>query len=137
MACLQAGRFGQLTYVRVYQGCLKKTEYIYNTRTGKRVRVQRLVRLHADQMEVRTCFSLLSVNQIVLPMTSVSRVCALVFPVVFRTSRWCMLETSVPCLASTVPVEIHSPPALMPTSPWYVMTDSNINEERIRKVKIK
>uniref|UniRef100_A0A8K9X3G5 Elongation factor G, mitochondrial n=1 Tax=Oncorhynchus mykiss TaxID=8022 RepID=A0A8K9X3G5_ONCMY len=46
-----AGRFGQLTYVRVYQGCLKKTEYIINTRTGKKVRVQRLVRLHADQME--------------------------------------------------------------------------------------
>lgn len=50
----QAGRFGQLTYVRVYQGCLKKGEYIYNTRTSKKVRVQRLVRLHADQMEVRT-----------------------------------------------------------------------------------
>ncbi|KAL0972897.1 hypothetical protein UPYG_G00196180 [Umbra pygmaea] len=48
---LEAGRFGQLTYVRVYQGCLKKAEYIFNTRTGKKVRVQRLVRLHADQME--------------------------------------------------------------------------------------
>uniref|UniRef100_A0A4W4FSU8 Elongation factor G, mitochondrial n=1 Tax=Electrophorus electricus TaxID=8005 RepID=A0A4W4FSU8_ELEEL len=48
---LEAGRFGQLTYVRVYQGCLKKSENIYNTRTGKKVRVQRLVRLHASQME--------------------------------------------------------------------------------------
>ncbi|CAM9313418.1 unnamed protein product [Lampetra planeri] len=48
---MEAGRFGQLTYVRVYQGCLKKGEYIYNTRTSKKVRVQRLVRLHADQME--------------------------------------------------------------------------------------
>lgn len=49
---LQAGRFGQLTYVRVYQGMLRKSDYIYNTRTGKKVRVQRLVRMHSDNMEV-------------------------------------------------------------------------------------
>lgn len=48
---LEAGRFGQLTYVRVYQGMLKKSEYIHNARTGKKVRVQRLVRLHSDMME--------------------------------------------------------------------------------------
>ncbi|XP_027440397.1 elongation factor G, mitochondrial isoform X2 [Zalophus californianus] len=48
---LEAGRFGQLTYVRNYQGELKKGDTIYNTRTGKKLRVQRLVRLHADMME--------------------------------------------------------------------------------------
>ncbi|XP_063162579.1 elongation factor G, mitochondrial [Candoia aspera] len=48
---LEAGRFGQLTYVRVYQGMLKKGSYIYNTRTKKKVRVQRFARMHADKLE--------------------------------------------------------------------------------------
>ncbi len=49
---LEEGRFGQLTYMRVYQGTLKKSMQIYNARTGKRVKVPRLVRLHSNEMEV-------------------------------------------------------------------------------------
>ena len=44
-------RFGQLTYVRIYQGTVRKGEEIVNTRSGKKVRVGRLVRMHADEME--------------------------------------------------------------------------------------
>ena len=48
---LEEGLYGQLTYVRIYQGLLKKGAEIYNSRTGKKVKVGRLGRLHADQME--------------------------------------------------------------------------------------
>lgn len=48
---LEAGRFGQLTYLRCYQGVLKKGDNIYNARSGKKVRLARLVRLHSNNME--------------------------------------------------------------------------------------
>uniref|UniRef100_A0A1B6EF77 Elongation factor G, mitochondrial n=1 Tax=Clastoptera arizonana TaxID=38151 RepID=A0A1B6EF77_9HEMI len=48
---LEAGRFGQLTYLRCYQGMLKKGDTIYNVRTARKVRISRLVRLHSNQME--------------------------------------------------------------------------------------
>jgi elongation factor G len=48
---LEDGRYGQLTYVRTYQGTIKKSDTIVNTRTGKKVKVGRLVRMHADEME--------------------------------------------------------------------------------------
>ncbi|MBI5015155.1 MAG: elongation factor G [Deltaproteobacteria bacterium] len=48
---LEDGRYGQLTYVRVYQGKLAKAETLVNARTGKKFKVGRLCRMHADQME--------------------------------------------------------------------------------------
>ena len=48
---LEDGRYGQLSYLRVYQGTLRKGLEITNTRTGKRHKVGRLVRMHADEME--------------------------------------------------------------------------------------
>ena len=48
---LEDGQYGQLTYVRVYQGCLKKGEELYNTRSRKKFKVGRLVRMNSASME--------------------------------------------------------------------------------------
>jgi len=48
---LEDGKYGQLTFIRVYQGTLAKGSSIINIRTGKKVKVGRVVHMHADQME--------------------------------------------------------------------------------------
>ncbi|MGQ9484168.1 MAG: elongation factor G [Desulfosoma sp.] len=48
---LEVTRYGQLTYVRIYQGSIEKGSTIVNSRTGKVSKVGRLGRMHADEME--------------------------------------------------------------------------------------
>ena len=48
---LEDGQFGQLTYIRIYQGKIKKGDTLLNTRTKKRFNVGRLVKMHASAME--------------------------------------------------------------------------------------
>ena len=48
---LEDGKYGQLTYVRVYQGTLKKGEELFNTRARKKFKVGRLVRMNSATME--------------------------------------------------------------------------------------
>jgi len=47
---LDDGRYGQLTYMRVYQGKIRKGDFIFNAVNDKKVKVPRLVQMHADEM---------------------------------------------------------------------------------------
>lgn len=48
---LEEGQYGQLTYIRIYQGIVKKGLELYNTRSRKKFKVGRLIRMHANHME--------------------------------------------------------------------------------------
>ena len=48
---LEESRFGQLTYMRIYQGAMRKGDYFYNVDKKERLKIPRLVRMHSNQME--------------------------------------------------------------------------------------
>ncbi len=43
--------YGNLTYFRVYSGVLNKGSYVYNSRSGKKERIGRILRMHANHRE--------------------------------------------------------------------------------------
>ena len=48
---LEDGRYGQLTYMRIYSGTVKKGDFIYNIANGdKKIKVPRIVRMHSAEM---------------------------------------------------------------------------------------
>jgi elongation factor G len=48
---LEESNYGQLTYIRVYQGTLRKAMNVFNARTDKKVKIPRIVRMHSNEME--------------------------------------------------------------------------------------
>ena len=48
---LEVSPYGQLTYLRLYQGTLNKGDTMVNVRTGQKLKLGRLARMHANQME--------------------------------------------------------------------------------------
>lgn len=48
---LEDGQYGQLTYIRIYQGTVKKGAELFNSRSQKKFKVGRLIRMHSDSME--------------------------------------------------------------------------------------
>ncbi len=48
---LEDGQYGQLTYIRVYQGIIKKGSELYNVRSRKKFKVGRLIKMHSNHME--------------------------------------------------------------------------------------
>ena len=48
---LEESNFGQLTYIRVYQGTLRKGMNVFNARSDKKVKIPKIVRMHSNDME--------------------------------------------------------------------------------------
>jgi len=49
---------GTLTFIRVYSGCVKTGDYVYNTAKQKRERLGRIVQMHANERkEIKTLYS--------------------------------------------------------------------------------
>jgi elongation factor G len=53
---LDEGRYGQLTYMRIYQGTVRKGDTIFNSSNDKKLKIPRLVQMHADEMnDIEEC----------------------------------------------------------------------------------
>jgi elongation factor G len=48
---LEEGKFGQLTYLRIYEGVIRKGDSVINVNTGKKTKIPRLIRMHSNEME--------------------------------------------------------------------------------------
>lgn len=48
---LEESNFGQLTYIRVYQGSLRKGQTVTNARNGQKIKIPKIVRMHSNEME--------------------------------------------------------------------------------------
>jgi len=59
---LEDGQYGQLTYIRIYQGSVRKGMELFNTRSNRRIKVGRLIRMHASSLDFTRLSALLSIS---------------------------------------------------------------------------
>lgn len=48
---LEENQYGQLTYVRIYQGLVRKGAFLQNVNTNEKIKLTRMVRMHSNEME--------------------------------------------------------------------------------------
>ncbi|KAI3520467.1 hypothetical protein L1887_09905 [Cichorium endivia] len=57
-------QFGQLTYLRIYEGVLKKGDIITSINTRKKIKVSKLVRMHSDSMEGKNEYTNVGLDEV-------------------------------------------------------------------------
>jgi elongation factor G len=48
---LDENKYGQITFCRAYQGKLKRGDFLMNARTGEKIKISRMGKMHANHME--------------------------------------------------------------------------------------
>ncbi|KAL5057771.1 hypothetical protein RYX36_029375 [Vicia faba] len=48
---LEENKFGQLSYLRIYEGVIRKGDFVINVNSGKKTKISRLGRMHSNELQ--------------------------------------------------------------------------------------